>query len=88
VSFIPGDHGNGLTRPHVAYAIDKRCGNAVHRNLLRRRLRAIVADVARDLHPGAYLVRTEPAAQELSFQDLASIVAPTVVAAGTKGSQL
>ncbi len=86
MNFIRADHGNGLTRPCVAYAIDKRCGNAVHRNLLRRRLRAIVSEVARDLRPGAYLVRTEPAAQELTFQELRTLVAPTVIAAGAKGS--
>jgi ribonuclease P protein component len=86
VSFIRAGHGNSLTRPCVAYAIDKRCGNAVHRNLLRRRLRAIVSEVVSDLSPGAYLVRTEPAAQDLSFQELRLVVAQTVIAAGVKGS--
>ena len=86
MSFIRADHGNSLTRPCVAYAIDKRCGNAVHRNLLRRRLRAIVSEIATDLRPGAYLVRTEPAAQALTFQELRTLVAPIVIAAGTKGS--
>jgi len=86
VNFIRADHGNSLTRPCVAYAIDKRCGNAVHRNLLRRRLRAIVREIANDLRPGAYLVRTEPAAQDLTFQELRILVAPTVIAAGAKGS--
>lgn len=38
--------------PRVAYAITKRVGSAVVRNRLRRRLRAIVADLVRS-HPGA-----------------------------------
>jgi len=40
------DGGTGSTR--VAYAISKRVGGAVQRNRLRRRLRAVLAELARD----------------------------------------
>ena len=84
MSFTLGDHGGVFTRPHVAYAIDKRCGNAVQRNQLRRRLRALVGEVASDLVPGAYLIRTEPDAASLTFAELRLFVAPTAVAASLK----
>jgi ribonuclease P protein component len=56
VTFVAEDSA-GASR--VAYAIGRRVGTAVVRNRLRRRLRAIVADLARsrpDLLPGGALV--------------------------------
>jgi len=49
-------------------------GGAVVRNRLRRRIRAIMTDLARDpaaLPPGAYLVRVDPAAADLDAAELA-----------------
>jgi ribonuclease P protein component len=56
----------------VAYAIGRRVGPAVVRNRLRRRLRAIFAEVAPP--PGDYLVAADPAAADLSFSDLKALV--------------
>lgn len=42
----------------------------MERNLLRRRLRAAVNEGAEGLVPGAYLLRTEPDATQLSYADL------------------
>ncbi len=44
--------------PRVAYVVGRRVGSAVERNRVRRRLRAIVRDIAADpgLAPGAYLI--------------------------------
>ena len=55
--------------PRVAFAISRAVGNAVIRNRLRRRLRAIVADL--DIPPGVYLIGCRPTATELSFEQIA-----------------
>jgi ribonuclease P protein component len=60
--------------PRVAYAITKRVGSAVVRNRLRRRLRAIVTDVARAdanrVPVGAILISAGPQAVVRSPQEL------------------
>jgi len=86
---VPGDPEEGLTvadgcrspildagplPPRLAFAIGRRVGHAVERNRLRRRLRAIFADLARQdpetLQPGAYLVGCRPGADGLTFEEL------------------
>jgi len=61
-----------LTSPHVAFAIGRSVGHAVTRNRLRRRLRALLADI--DLPPGLFLVGARPAAAGASFADLSRSV--------------
>ena len=56
--------------PQVAFAISRAVGNAVIRNRLRRRLRAILANT--DVPPGLYLIGCRPAACELTFEEIAS----------------
>ena len=58
--------------PRVAYAIGKVVGGAVTRNLVRRRLQAVVASVAADLGSGTYLVGAGPGAATASFAELAT----------------
>ena len=48
VSFVNGDPAEP---PRVAYAIGRKVGNAVERNRIRRQLRTIVRDVARNYSP-------------------------------------
>jgi ribonuclease P protein component len=54
----------------VAYAVNRKVGNAVQRNLLRRRMRAIVSEQASELAIGAYVVRSGNDAPALEFNEL------------------
>ena len=58
------------TRTEVAYAVNRKVGNAVERNLLRRRMRAIVSEQATELPTGAYLVRVGLDGTALDFNEL------------------
>jgi ribonuclease P protein component len=57
-------------RSEVAYAVNRKVGSAVQRNLLRRRMRAILAEQAAELPIGAYLVRSGPEGPSLDFHEL------------------
>jgi ribonuclease P protein component len=67
--------------PRVAYAVGKKVGGAVVRNRLRRRLRAVVAELTGSLTPGAYLVAAGPDAAHLSYEDLKAQVTTAMTAA-------
>ena len=71
VTWLAGDPAEP---PRVAYAIGRRAGGAVVRNRIRRRLRAIVREVAAQLRPGAYLVGASAGAASLSYRDLRATV--------------
>ena len=57
-------------RPEVAYAVNRNVGNAVKRNQLRRRMRAIVSEQSAGLPVGAYVVRSSPGGPTLEFNEL------------------
>ena len=57
-------------RSEVAYAVSRKVGNAVQRNLLRRRMRAIMADRVVEVPAGAFLVRSGPGGPALEFHEL------------------
>lgn len=59
-----------VTPPRLAFAIGRPVGNAVVRNRLRRRLRAIFADLAPDLRPGTYFVAARPDAATYDYGEL------------------
>jgi ribonuclease P protein component len=82
ISFVEGEPGS---TPRVAYAIGRRVGGAVHRNRLRRRLRAIAFELGPDLQPGAYLIAAAPAATGLSYGELRTIVSEGVQAVAGGG---
>jgi ribonuclease P protein component len=67
VSFLQED---SWSRSEVAYAISRRVGNAVVRNRTRRRLRAIISELAPFLPTGAYVVRVGPEGPALDFNEL------------------
>jgi ribonuclease P protein component len=83
VSPLPGD----TPFPQVGYAISKRCGNAVTRNRLRRRLRAVVREATNEgLPAGSYLIGTQPAAAALDYGTLAAHVTEALHRAATAGT--
>jgi ribonuclease P protein component len=72
-----------LDTAQVAFAINRAVGNAVIRNRLRRRSRAVLEQLA--LPAGLYLIGCRPGAHELTFEQiqttlgkLASKIDPTV----------
>lgn len=67
VTYLPGG-----TEVRVAYAIGRPVGTAVRRNRLRRRLRAIVADLS--VPSGTYLLAAGPDATGLSSTELRSVL--------------
>jgi ribonuclease P protein component len=83
VTFVPAA---SPSPPQVAYAIGRKVGGAVVRNRLRRRLRAIVSELAPQLAPGAYLVGAAPEAASLSFGELKAIVSEALDAVVRRSS--
>ena len=71
ITFLAADAGSD-SPPQLAFAITRRVGQAVVRNLLRRRLQALFVEYAVEtgLPPGAYLVSAAPVATELSYSEL------------------
>jgi len=55
---------------NVAYAISRKVGNAVVRNHIRRRLRALFDDLVPQPHPGNYLVRCGNETGNLTYDEL------------------
>ena len=80
VSWVPVGQPTAL----VGYAIGRRCGTAVRRNRLRRRLREAVRRT--ELVPGAYLVSVDPSAIDLGFPGLVATVGSAMTKAATRGS--
>jgi ribonuclease P protein component len=68
----------------VAYAVGRSVGSAVVRNRLRRRLRAIIGELAQAqspaVRPGAYLIGAGPAAASYSYEQLKASVASALSA--------
>jgi len=65
VSFVAQDDQKPPIR--LAFAISKKCGGAVERNRLRRRLREAARILDAPMQSGLYLIRCEPEATTLSF---------------------
>lgn len=72
VRFRPSNDGSTLDPPRVAYAIGRSFGPAVTRNRMRRRLRHLVADLAREnrIPQGLSLIMVQPEAIECRREHL------------------
>lgn len=79
VSWVPRSSGVA----EVGYVVGRRCGKAVQRNRLRRRLREAVRRT--DLAPGAYLVAADSDALDLGFSELVATVGSAMTKAATRG---
>ena len=84
-SFVPAAPAADGIYPQVGYAIGKRCGNAVVRNRLRRRMRESARAVAATLPRGVYLLRLEPRAARSEAAELAAQVQRALQRAGRSG---
>lgn len=71
-TWCPQSDSTPTTGPAVAFAIGRAVGPAVTRNRLRRRLRAILAelDTVEPLPPVTMLIGATPAATKLTFEQL------------------
>jgi ribonuclease P protein component len=54
----------------VAYAISRKVGNAVVRNRIRRRIRAVIDDLSSELKPGLYLVKCGKGTGQLTYDEI------------------
>jgi ribonuclease P protein component len=68
VSFV--EAGAEDSSVHVAYAISRKVGNAVVRNRIRRRLRALFDDLSPQPRPGFYLIKCGNETGILSYDKL------------------
>ncbi len=65
--------GSTERQPRVGFIVSKAVGNAVRRNLVRRRLKAAVSVLVTDLAPGTDIViRALPAAAQASWASLST----------------
>ncbi len=58
----------------MGFAVSRRVGGAVVRNRLRRRIRAVMRDLAPSLQDGAYLVSAAPGATMVAASELREAV--------------
>ena len=75
--------GTGDGPARVAYAVGRRVGGAVVRNQVRRRLRAIVAELEATV-PGAYLLAVGPDSAAVRYPDLKQQVTDAMAAASRR----
>ena len=68
----------------VAYAISRKVGNAVVRNRIRRRLRALVDGLDPQPKPGKYLIRCGNETGKLSYGALQQHLTESLERAGAR----
>jgi ribonuclease P protein component len=82
----------GTPPPRAAFAVGRNVGNAVVRNRVRRRLRAVLRDIEGGRHqaprlaPGAYLLTARPEVVDVSYDELARLVGSACAAVRPAGA--
>ncbi|QGU28063.1 ribonuclease P protein component [Microbacterium oryzae] len=68
-------HSHEERAPRFGFIVSKAVGNAVTRNTVRRRLKAVCAEALPGVRPGAdVVIRALPSAAQATFQELRSEV--------------
>jgi ribonuclease P protein component len=80
VTYLGPDLGSD-DPPRVGFAISMAVGGAVDRNRVKRRLRAALRELGRDLPAGTYLISARAEAARTSWSALVADVRAAVVAA-------
>ena len=90
--FVPAELSSELAcikSARVAYAINRKVGNAVTRNRVRRRLRAALSELERSnpgaLASGSYLFSAEATVTALPFTEVRGLVDCVLERAGARG---
>jgi ribonuclease P protein component len=86
-AFVVPDSAESSPFPLVGYTIGRRCGSAVRRNRIRRRLRAAVTIASAELSPGSYLVGADPEVHGLAFPQLVTAVREAMTLSAHRGAR-
>jgi ribonuclease P protein component len=78
----PEEAVGAFPQVRVGYAVGKRCGSAVERNTLRRRMREVARATGPSLPRGSYLLRLSPEARSLERARFRADVATALRRAG------
>ena len=82
ISFVAEE--DGVPTVAVAYAISRKVGNAVVRNRIRRRLRALIDGLDPQPKPGKYLIRCGNETGKLSYEELQHHLGEALDRAGSR----
>ena len=59
-----------ITNPRVAFAFNRKIGNAVYRNLLRRRIKSCLNDRDMNIRTGRYLIGSRRNARSITYSQI------------------
>lgn len=75
------------TPVQAAFSVTKRCGGAVVRNRIRRRLRSALGEISNQLAPGAYLLSPEPEVATMKYDILIEQLTDATTRAARQGAR-
>jgi len=59
-----------ISNPRFAFAFNRKIGNAVHRNLLRRRIKSCLNDKDMNIRTGRYLIGSRRNARSITYSQI------------------